>query len=374
MRGRAVLLWAALGIALVLVIGLVAPAGASQATQLQTARDTLANCMLLAANPVDDQQRTRAETCIQDQTRIVDLLTAPSSPSSTPTPTGSPSPTVTPTSTRPTPTPSPSPTSSGSGQWPSPSTTGTPPGWTPQTTRSGTWQIGAPGVYQDVRVLGSVQITVPGVTLRRVSVEGGIISTEWMDRCYNGLTLDQVTVRPAPGQSYLVAGNGAIGPGGYTARRVAILDSDEGFRVSGRSVGCGKTVLEESFVRIRMAPGRCPHADGVQLYDGGALDVTGLTIDWQGCGTTAFFGPGKDGNVGPVTIRGLLIRGGGYALTLGVVGSVTGYRYAGGAAYSAGNVRCDRLSSWEARVVTIGPDYQVTADRGALTCPRGDGI
>lgn len=366
MRGawRWLLVAAVVGLT-VAVAGLVAPASADQTTQLQTARDTLANCQLLAANSTGEQ-KARAEACIQDQARIVELLTAPS-----PTPT-TPAPSATP------PTPSPStPTTAPAAPlaWPNPGNTGVPLGWAPTSTRTGTWTITQAGTYADVRVIGGINVLVPGVTLRRVSVEGGRIWAEG-SRCVNGLTLDQVTVRPAPSQQYLHASDGAVGPGGYTARRVSILDADEGFRVSGRGIGCGKTVVENSFVRLRTEAGRDTHADGVQLYDGGALDVHNVTVDWQvSNGTTAFFAPAKDSNVGPVKIDRLLLKGGGHALTLGLPGSVTGYRYvAGSAVYSPGNVRCDRLTLWEARTVTIGPDYQPTGDRGPLACPAGSGI
>jgi len=212
------------------------------------------------------------------------------------------------------------------------------------------------------------------VSLRHVVIEGGEFNNEG-SRCYSGALLDTVTFRPRAGQTYVSRPNGVVGPGGYTARNVAILDYDEGFRVSGRSGGCGATTIEHYFVRLRSTG--ATHADGIQLYDGGRLVATRGTIDWTRIsnGTTAFFAPNKDGNTGPVIVDRLLINGGGHALTLGLPGSVTGYRYVyGSAVYSPGNVRCDRLTSWEARTVTIGADYQPTADRGPLACPAGTGI
>lgn len=67
-------------------------ASADVNTQLQTARDQLANCQLLAANSTSSAQRTRAQQCVTDQTRIIALLTTSPSPSgsSTSPPTATP--------------------------------------------------------------------------------------------------------------------------------------------------------------------------------------------------------------------------------------------------------------------------------------------
>ncbi len=363
-RTAAVVAWVAVAIVVLLAVGtLVAPARASEATQLQTARDALANCMLLAANSTGDQ-KARADECIVDQTRVVELLTGP-----TPTPSS-----TSPTPSQPPVTPSTSPTvlppSPNPGSWPNPSNTGVPAGWTPLTTRTGTWTITAPGTYADVRVQGGgIIVRATGVTLLRVSVEGGRIWAE-ASRCVNGLVLDRVTIKPAPGQQYLHVSDGAVGPGGYTARRVAVLDADEGFRVSGRSIGCGATSISDSFVRLRTEQGRDTHADGVQLYDGGALTVRNLTIDWGvPNGTTAFFAPGKDGNTGPVNLDRLLLKGGGYSFTAGVPGTVSNLKVVDRSwVYGPVDANCSRLT-WGAgnEVVSIDAAYQPTRVR-SLAC------
>jgi hypothetical protein len=110
---------------MVLLVGMVAlsttGASASVSTQLQTARDNLANCQLLAANATSSAQRTRAQQCVTDQSRIIALLTASPTPSGSPTasPTASATPTVPPTTVPPTTTPAPTTV---------PPTTGPPPG------------------------------------------------------------------------------------------------------------------------------------------------------------------------------------------------------------------------------------------------------
>ena len=107
------------------------PADASASTQIQTARDLLANCQLLAANSTGNQ-RQRARDCVTDQTRILALLTG-----STPTPVPStsapsPSPSTVPPTTAPPVTPSPtvSPTQPPSVEFPNAGNTGVPNGTT----------------------------------------------------------------------------------------------------------------------------------------------------------------------------------------------------------------------------------------------------
>ncbi len=99
-----------------------ASAGASVDTQTQTARDQLASCQLLAASS-SGTQRNRAQLCVADQTRILQLLGATPAPT-TPAPTSVP-PTTAPPSTPPTTTPSTSPPPN---TWPGADNTGVPAG------------------------------------------------------------------------------------------------------------------------------------------------------------------------------------------------------------------------------------------------------
>lgn len=92
----------------------VSPAAADTNSQLQVARDTQANCRLLVTGAQNNAQRIRAQFCVGDQQRIIDLLvgaTPSPTPSATPTPTVAPTTapppttTVVPTTVPPTPTP-----------------------------------------------------------------------------------------------------------------------------------------------------------------------------------------------------------------------------------------------------------------------------
>lgn len=280
-------------------------------------------------------------------------------PSPTPSPTAtspSPSPTATPTPTvTPTPTPTPSTSTSPPGAFPTATSVGAPrSGWTP-VQRSGTWTITAPGVYQDVRITGSIRVRADGVTLRRIDVIGGTINNEESRRCYNGLVLEDVTVRQAA--TYTNSGSeGVIGPGGYTARRVAIIDRVEGFRVGGRTnANCGPVTIEDSYVRVT-PPQPCGdwHGDGLQGYDGPALTVrrTALHMIQGNCGGTApFFVPGGSSNNLRADIDGLLVSGGGYPFRLGVPATVRGVRIVDNSwGYGPVAVDCTKVTVWDVQI------------------------
>jgi hypothetical protein len=232
------------------------------------------------------------------------------------TPSPSASPVPSPSTVAPTPSPSPStatpsPSPSVGTSFPTASSVGVPAGWAPATTRSG-WTITAPGVYSDVRVNGSIQIRAQGVTLRRVEVVGGVINTVTGSTCYNGLVLEDVTVRAA------TAGTGAVGPGGYTARRVALLGVGEGFRIGGRSdAGCGPVSISDSYVRLaKPTTVSCGdwHGDAVQGYDAPTATIRNTTLDARdnaGCGTAGvFYGDAEDNGNQPLTVVRLLVFGG----------------------------------------------------------------
>ncbi|MGY1796325.1 hypothetical protein ACI796_20340 [Geodermatophilus sp. SYSU D00525] len=290
----------------------------------------------------------------------------------TPAPTGSASPSTPATPPRTT-TPQPAP-STATGPVPNPANTGVPAGWTPATTRTTDLHVTTPGaVVQDVRLVGAdLVIDADDVTVRRVEVQGGSITNVAGSRCRNGLLLEDVSVVRAPGQ--VTGGDApAVGAGGYTARRVEIDGLPEGFRVAGRSLGCGAVTIEDSFARIT-SPDRCGdwHGDALQGYDGPALTVRNVTlhmVEADGCyGTAPFFYPAGQGNTS-VDVDGLLVAGGGYSFRLGMPGSVRGLRIAdGGYGYGPVAVSCAGLTAWEARVVPIGADYQPTGAGRSQSC------
>jgi Bacterial TSP3 repeat len=263
------------------------------------------------------------------------------------------------------------------GASPRPSNVGVPAGWAPAQTRSSDLVVTQAGaVVQDVLLTrGDIVVNAPNVTLRRVKLQGGrVINTQ--GSCKNGLVVEDSTFEPAPGQQYANDAEGMTGAGGYTARRVLIWRRQEGFRVGGKGDGCGPVSIEDSFAKISIPPG-CPgdpHSDGIQGYGGPALSVRNVTIDFReaSCGTAPFFVPHSQGNTS-VDVNGLLVMGGGYSFRLGVPGAVRGLKIADGSwHYGPVDVRCSGVSPWDAQIVTVTEDYQVSSVRRSQAC-RGTG-
>lgn len=287
-------------------------------------------------------------------------------PTSTVTQTVTASPTATPT----TPTPTePTPTSPPSSGFPTLQTAGVPAGWTPAATINGDHRVTTAGtVVADLRVNGSLIIDAPNVTVRRVLVVGGTINNWPGQTCRNGLTVEDTTIRR--GATTTAAGTPALGDGGYTARNVLIDGTAEGFRVGGKSGGCGPVTITDSYANV-VRPDVCGdwHGDGLQGYDGGALTLrnTVLTLDETGCGGTASFFYPNQGNTS-VDIDGLIVKGGGYPFRLETPGSVKNLHVVNGSwGYGPLDVTCGLLASWQASVSTIGSNGQPAVVRN-LPC------
>lgn len=275
-------------------------------------------------------------------------------PSSSPTTSPTPSPTVAPT---PTTTPTPTVTTPPPAGFPTASTAGVPAGWEPKLTR-GTWTITTPGLYEDIRVTGSILIRTTGVTLRRVQVVGGTVNNSTAG-CPAFVIEDSSIVQ---GTSWSNAGgDGALGVGGYIARRVAIVDRVEGFRVGGAGdIGCGSTVIEDSYVRL--APPRpCGdwHGDALQGYDAPHLIIRNTTLDARttSCGATSafFYGDERSAGNAPSVIRGLLVAGGGYPFRTDTPSDVEGLRVldrSWGYGPVEFDVTCDDVTRWVDNAVT----------------------
>jgi hypothetical protein len=288
-------------------------------------------------------------------------------------------PSPSPTPSNPSASPTPSPTPTGPVAWPGPNNTGVPAGWTPARTYTSDVTITTPGaVVQDIRIdNASLVIAANNVTVRRVEVRGGRIDNWRGGACRNGLLLEDVSVVRAPGQ--VTSGNEpGIQHGGYTARRVKIDGLPEGFRVGGRSGGCGPVTIENSFARPT-APDVCGdwHGDGIQGYDGPALTVRKTTLELvqrTNCGGTApFFYPSGQGNTS-ATIDGLLVKGGGFSFRLGMPGTVKGLRIAQGEwFYGPIDVNCAALSGWEATIVAVDTNYQPTSTVRSQPCNTSGG-
>ena len=134
--------------------------------------------------------------------------------------------------------------------------------------------------------------------------------------------------------------------------------------------------IENSFVKIVIPSGRCDlHSDGIQGYQGNALSVANMTIDFReaACGTAAFFVPKDQGNTS-ATVDRLLVMGGGYPFRMGVPGTVSGLKIVDGSwQYGPLNVACPLISPWEASVVRIDANYQPTATVRQLGCTMNEG-
>ena len=262
--------------------------------------------------------------------------------------------------------------------FPSPSTTGVPAGWTPAQVRTTSLEVTQPGaVVQDVLLQNaSLRVDAPNVTIRRVKLQGGWISNQPGSLCRgNGLTIEDTTIEPPPGQSATKESEGVVSYGGYTARRVKIWRRSEGFRVSSKEAGCGPVRIEDSFVKI-VDSGDCAlHADGIQGYGGNALTVVNTTVDGSDikCGTAPFFYPRNQGNT-RADVNGLLVMGAGYSFRDGMPGSVRGLKIVNGSwIFGPISVRCSALSSWQADIVDINAGYQPTATVRQLGCTTNEG-
>jgi hypothetical protein len=336
------------------------------ADTLEQAKQMRAVCVVQLQTATTDAERARANACIADMDRVIKALSVSRSPTLSPT---------APPTTRP-PTPTPLPVLG----FPNPANTGTPLGWVPVSTRSTDLRITTAGaIVQDIRfVNASLIIDAPNVTVRRVEIQGGRIDNSPGSVCRNGLVVENSSIIRAPGQITRASDQPALQPGGYTARGVEVIGLPEAFRVGGRSVGCGPVTLENSFAKV-VSPDVCVdwHGDGVQGYDGAAVTVRNVTVDMielSGCGGTApFFYPRDQGNTS-VYIDRLLVKGGGFVFRNGMPGSVRGLKVVDGSwGYGPIDVRCSVLTAWEAQIVKVDTNYQVTSSVRAQPCNTESG-
>jgi hypothetical protein len=189
--------------ALALVVGasLVSTASASVDSQVQTARDTLANCQLLVANSTG-AQRTRARDCVTDQSRILQLLGA--------------NPTPTPTAVPPTTPPATPPPTTG---WPGPDNTGVPAGTT-LTPWTGSCDITTPGLVIDARVFTcDVTVRATGVRITRSRINGFLDNT---DTAGTFTATDSEIAQPG------VRELTSVGDHGFTLLRVEVSGGNRG--------------------------------------------------------------------------------------------------------------------------------------------------
>jgi hypothetical protein len=226
-------------------------------------------------------------------------------------------------------------------------------------------------VVQDILLTSNADILVDAanVTIRRVFLEGGRIDLSPGSACHR-TRIERSTIQRSFGAVTSVDQEGRITPGGWIVDGVKMDGVPEGLRAGGKSI-CGANSISNSFIRIQ-PPDVCNdwHGDGIQGYDGGLVTIRNVTIDFQesgSCGGTApFFYPRNQGNTS-VDIDRLLVSGGGYSFRLGMPGRVTGLRINENWGYGPIDVRCSVITSWEARIVDMRPDYTFT-DLRAQVC------
>jgi hypothetical protein len=251
-----------------------------------------------------------------------------------------------------------------------------PDGWNPTETRATDLVITTPGaVVENVRFTNgaSIDVRADNVTIRRVEMVGGVISNQYgapPANCGHHLLVEDVTFRPAPGP-FTASDYPVIGEGSYTARRIEAIERGEGPRLSD----CGPVTLEDSFIQIRggESSSNCgdTHSDGVQAVAGvGATARNNTIIFMNDCGTSPWFVVNPGVNKGRYVIDRLLVSGGGYVFRQQVSASVTGLRVVDRSwLYGPlGEMDCSAISPWEAKLVTIDSDYQVSSVVRDLPC------
>lgn len=265
-------------------------------------------------------------------------------------------------------------------RFPTPTSTGVPKGWNPAETRSTNLVVSTPGAtVKDVLLTDGASIVVdaPNVTIRRVKLQGGRITNYAGPRCAGRMRIEDTTIEPVAGATSTIESEGVIDAAGYTARRVKIWRRSEGFRLTGNgSPGCDPIRIQDSFIKIAIPDGRCDlHSDGIQGYGGPHTSVVNVTIDFTeaSCGTAPFFVPKDQGNTS-VTVKRLLVMGGGYPFRLGVRGKVSGLKIVNRSwEFGPIDVDCSLLSTWEADIVTISSGYQVKKTLRAQRCNTENG-
>jgi hypothetical protein len=258
------------------------------------------------------------------------------------------------------------------GGFPTPSNTGVPAGWTPKQVRSSNMTVTTPNaVIQDIQFDNADLILhAPNITVRNVKFRGGSVYTD--HTCDNGHVIENTTFEPEPGRAYGQHQLPAIYWGGYTARRVKIWRRGEGFTVGAKSSGCTPVRIEDSFAKISIYDCNAMdwHSDGIQGYDGNALTVRNLTIDFNeaSCGTAPFFYPHSQGNIRADVDR-LLVMGGGYSFRMGTPGTVRNLKIVNQSwSYGPIDVKCSALSAWDASLVTITSNYQIARTVRSQPC------
>lgn len=202
------------------------------------------------------------------------------------------------------------------------------PGWTPTfTITDDNYQVfDAGAVVEDIRVVnGTIYARAPHVTIRRCEVINGSITNEY-GNVHNGMVVEDCTIRASPAGAAIPL-NSAMGIAGYTVRRTAIIDTNE-----GPHTGFSDAVLDDPTDPLGYAvrifdcyfqitgPMPCDgidyHGDILQCFDGGnggvPLQIRNSTFisndNLPDCGASAGIGSGV-GQSGLHDIDGLILAG-----------------------------------------------------------------
>jgi hypothetical protein len=165
------------------------------------------------------------------------------------------------------------------------------PGWTPTVTiTDDNYRIIEPGaVVEDLHVInGSILVFAPHVTLRRCRIDNGAIINSDGPVVNNGLLIEDCTIESTP-PSHEIPSNSCIIIAGYTVRRTACINVNEGYSTGGTAFTLadptdpnGYAVRMYDSITVIHAPGAgpCPdyHGDGIQTVDIGGTGGTPLII------------------------------------------------------------------------------------------------
>jgi hypothetical protein len=269
------------------------------------------------------------------------------------------------------------------GGFPNRASTGVPPGWVPRQTRSTSLSvISAGAVIEDIRFTDGADLIVqaPGVVARRLEFQGGVVGVTG-DACTAApFTIEDSTFGPRAGQAHTFTDGAVIWDGNYTARRVEIINRDEGYRASD----CGppnSIRVEDSFAYIYAAdPGTqaCEdtHADGYQSFHArGATFVNNTILFANGCGTSPYYAgyggtyPDPSINTGRYNVDRMLVGGGCAVYRHQTRGSVKGLRFIKGSwSCDHNNSRCSVLNPWDAKIV----ETDAAVRRGGIPSPDAE--
>jgi hypothetical protein len=172
------------------------------------------------------------------------------------------------------------------------------PGWEPDVVvedQVDGWYIDeTDAVIEDVRYLNTpVIVRATNVTFRRCEFIGCILDNNYNTDLWNRMVVEDCTLKCDPPGFRPLVGHSlpSIATGGYTARRVALIDVTEGFRTGGSNYTLqdesdllGKQVRLIDCYSRHTGPDPCTaqdgidyHGDGLQTFDG-ALGGVPLVI------------------------------------------------------------------------------------------------